>query len=383
MSPAVIFLNALAHAFSAVGLYAEGHPARVRSMEVTFKALEALFKKTASPAFSFIHDQVIYGDKPLREMRNWALADRLSGRQIERIEFARGVKPEELVRFLERLAAGGGVEERFWSTDSTEYRFIRFGPIQMGKEEEDEKHSAFNLNRQMVKVDELHDDAARKGQISGSLARTVVDTIALAMRSQSRMLVPLVPLKKADEYTTVHSMNTSVLSMALGEFILLAGPEVRMVGEAALLHDVGKVAVPTEILNKPDKLDEKEWEYIKQHPVDGARILMQSGEGMSLAAVAAYEHHLRTDGTGYPELSFPRKPHRISQLIHLCDAYDAMRTTRPFQEAMPHGEILKILVKGAGAEFNIDLVKGFITMLKEWEERIVVADGEEPVPDAG
>ena len=162
----------------------------------------------------------------------------------------------------------------------------------------------------------------------------------------------------------------------------LAGPEVRIIGEAALLHDVGKVEVPVEILNKPDMLDDEEWEHIKRHPVAGARILMRSGEGMELAAIAAYEHHMRTDGTGYPETNPPRKPHRISQLIHLCDAYDAMRTTRPFQKAMPHGEILKILVKGAGTEFNKDLVKRFITMLKEWEERIVVADGEESVPDA-
>lgn len=379
MSPAAVFLNALAHAFSSVGLYGEGHPARVRSLDVTYRALEVLMKETVRPTFSFLHGQVVYEDQPLREMRDWPLAERFARRKIERIEFTRGVTREELNLFLVRLAAGGGAEERLWSSDSSEFRFIRFGPLMMGDEEQ---HSAFNLNRQMVRVDELYDEALRKGRLSGTLARTVVDTIALAMRSESKLLVPLVPLKEADQYTTVHSMNTSVLSMALGEFIRLAGPEVRMVGEAALLHDVGKVMVPTEILTKPERLNEKEWEYIKRHPIDGARILMRSGEGLELAAIAAYEHHLRPDGTGYPELSFPRKPHRISQLIHLCDAYDAMRTTRPFQEAMPHGRILKILVEGAGKQYALDLVKGFITMLKEWESRMVIADGEESVPEA-
>jgi putative nucleotidyltransferase with HDIG domain len=196
-----------------------------------------------------------------------------------------------------------------------------------------------------------------------------VDTLTSAMRRESKLFLPLVPLKQTDQYTTVHSMNTSVLAIALGEFMHLSGPEVRVVGEAALLHDVGKVVVPPDILNKPGKLDDREWQEIVRHPVEGARILLNSGQGLEVAAVAAYEHHLRWDGGGYPDLKFKRPPHRVSQLVHLCDAYDAMRTKRPFQDPLPPDVIIDILLKGKGSNFDPDLVDLFVSMIRRWEER--------------
>ena len=129
MTPPTIFLTAIAHAFSAIGLYSEGHAAREKSLEVSMKALDVLFKTAETPTFSFVHGEVIFGTEPLREMRDWALAKRLAGRQIQRIEFHRGVSREELSLFLVRLAASG--EGQFWSTDSNEFQFIRFGPVSM------------------------------------------------------------------------------------------------------------------------------------------------------------------------------------------------------------------------------------------------------------
>jgi HD-GYP domain-containing protein (c-di-GMP phosphodiesterase class II) len=377
MTGPAIFLTAIAHAFSAIGLYGEGHPAREKSLELSLKALDALFNATETPTFSFVHGDVIFGTQPLRELKGWALTKRFAGREIQRIEFHRGVDKEELSLFLIRLAASG--EGRMWSSDTDEFRFIRFGPVSM-KGQEDRK-SDLNLTDQVSMVDEMHDSAKRKGQISPALARTVVDTISRAMRSQGQLLVPLVPLKKFDQYTTVHSMNTSVLSMALGEFMEMAGPEVRSVGEAALLHDVGKTIVPPEILNKPGALDKNEWEHIKRHPVEGARILMRSGDGLDLAIIAAYEHHLKLTGGGYPELNYVRKPHRISQLIHLCDAYDAMRTNRPFQNAYDQARIFKVLLEGAGTDYAPDLVKWFVKMMKLWDKQVVIAGGDETAPD--
>jgi HD-GYP domain-containing protein (c-di-GMP phosphodiesterase class II) len=377
MTPPTIFLTALAHAFSAIGLYGEGHPAREKSLDLSMKALDVLFNTVNSPTFSFVHGEVIFGTQPLRDLKGWALAGRLQKREIQRIQFNRGVGREELSLFLVRLSGAG--EGRFWSTDSDEFRYMRFGPVSM--KGEDEQKADFKLPKQVALVDELHDDAKRKGKISSTLARTVVDTISRAMRSQSRLLVPLVPLKKFDQYTTVHSMNTSVLSMALGEYMDMAGSEVRMIGEAALLHDVGKTIVPPEILNKPGALDEKEWEHIKRHPVEGARILMRSGDGLDLAIIAAYEHHLKLTGGGYPELNYVRKPHRISQLIHLCDAYDAMRTNRPFQDAYNQKKIFKVLLDGAGTDYAPDLVKWFVNMMKKWDKQVVIADGDEIIPD--
>jgi HD-GYP domain-containing protein (c-di-GMP phosphodiesterase class II) len=83
------------------------------------------------------------------------------------------------------------------------------------------------------------------------------------------------------------------------------------------------------------------------------------------------------DGKGYPELIYPRSPHRISQIIRLCDAYDAMRTKRTYQDALSTEEIIRVMEEGAGVEFAADLVKSFVRLLSEWNSRIVRADAGE------
>ena len=358
------FLTALGHAFSALGLYTAGHPAREKPLQQAFDLLNGLLNEDRHVNFSFLEDEVVFGDQPLREMKGWARARRLIAAGVERIEFVTGLTRTEFDAFLTAVTARSTTARETAPLDPLNFRHIQFGLLQSEDEE-----PPFEAEREMAKVDQFHDEALKRGKITVDLARSVVDTLTSTMRQEAKLFLPLVPLKQADQYTTVHSMNTSVLSIALGEFMQLSGPEVRIVGEAALLHDVGKVVVPSEVLNKPGKLDDEEWVHIKRHPVEGARILLNSGKGLEVAAVAAYEHHLRWDGGGYPELRYPRRPHRVSQLVHLCDAYDAMRTRRPFQDPLPPDVIMDILLKGSGSNFDPDLVELFVKMIRRWEAR--------------
>jgi len=357
MNPPQRFLNALSQVFSAMSLYGEGHPARERALDEVCKWLAALLKENRHSTFTFLEGEVVFSGNPLREFRNWPLGKRMDQIKVQRLEFMQGVTRKEVHGFLNdialRLSAGPAAAG---DSRPVAYPHILYGLV---RKEQERPEGSINLTAEAGNVDSIHDEAESEGTVPIELARSVVDTLTDAMRSESRLLVPLVPLRETDEYSTVHSMNTSVLSMALGEYLHLAGPEVRIIGEAALLHDVGKVSVPKEILNKPDKLEEEEWEVIKQHPLEGARMILKSGEGLDVAAMTAYEHHLKWNGGGYPELRFPRRPHRVSQLVHLCDAYDAMRTQRPFQDPIDHDEILRILERGAGVEWDPDLVRDF------------------------
>ena len=377
MSAPFRFLNALARVFSALSLYGEGHPAREQALEEVYQGLLGLLDEDRHPTFTFLEGDVVYGKRSLREFRDWPLGKRLLEIEVQRFEFMPGASRQEVSGFLNELAA------RFIAGRSTSpdepvvYPHIKFGPID---EEEEEPGATFNLGEQTEKVDSIHDEATKKGRIPIELASSVVETLSMAMRAESSLLVPLVPLKETDEYSTVHSINTSVIAMALGEYLRLTGHEVRLLGQAGLLHDVGKVIIPKDIINKPTTLDPDEWEVVKLHTSEGAKIILQSGEGLDMAAMAAYEHHLKWKGEGgYPNLNWPRRPHRISQLIHLCDGYDAMRTKRPFQNPMPTEEILLILLKGAGVDFEPGLIKNFIHMMHKWASRIVIADGEETV----
>ena len=367
------FLKSLARSFSAISLYADGHPARVQAADDVYNALTALLAEHPRPTFTLLEGGVVYNNQPLREFRDWAPGRNLAAVDVERFEFTPGIQREEVDYFLLELAVRIGSRGK-QAPPPRYHPNIDYGPIRR----DDEESADINLGEQRVTVDELHDEAIKKGKVPIELARNVIDTLSMAMQSEGQLLVPLVPLRETDEYTTVHAMNTSVLAMALGEFLNLSAPDVRVIGEAGLLHDVGKVSVPLEILNKPDKLDEREWEIMRTHPVEGAKIILASGGDLTLPAMAAYEHHLKWNGEGgYPDLLWPRRPHRISQFIHLCDAYDAMRTKRPFQAPLPHEEILAILEKGAGVEFEPEIVNCFTRMMREWVSQMVIADGEE------
>lgn len=372
MSQAAKFLNSVAHAFSTMGLYGPRHPARREAVDDMLEELRALLRDTPNPVFCFLNHEVVYRDRPLRELKAWAFGRRLSESKIQRLEFTGGVSREELESFLEEITArlqsdgANGSCDEMWAADH-----VKFGPIKLPDE------VTGDLAEAIESVDLLHADAASDGKVSESLARGVVHTLTQAMRYGRRLLVPLVPLKRNDQYTTVHSINSSILAMGLAEFLHFGGGDVRRIGEAALLHDVGKIFTPQEIVAKPGALTPEEWEIIKRHPVDGARILLKSGNNMELAATVAYEHHVGWQGHGgYPTLRYNRRLHPASRLIQICDVYDACRTRRPFREPLPADEVVRFLKESAGDKSDPQLTAAFIEMMQAWDSRVVTV-GEE------
>jgi putative nucleotidyltransferase with HDIG domain len=242
----------------------------------------------------------------------------------------------------------------------------------------------FSLAEESAAVDWLHGEL-REGQgLHLVEAETVVQSLALAMRGDQEHLIPLLRLKSFDQYTTTHAMNVSVLAMALAEYLELRDSEIRAFGVAGLLHDLGKVTIPEDILNKSGRLTESEREVMNRHPAEGARIILETEENLDLAAVVAYEHHIKLNGEGYPKLRHPRRCHQASDLIHVCDVFDALRTHRPYREAWETERVLQYIERGAGREFDPDLALPFVRMMRAWHTRLAeVEDRGEPVLVAG
>jgi len=359
----------MAKAFTNLSLYRAGHPARESALDDAVEALDALLAINPEPDFSFLDGDIIYQDRPLSELRNLPLIKHLARRRIQRIEISIGLTRQEFRTFLEEAS-----NQLNRPTDSLSTGPIRFPHISFGRldtsEEDEEQVTPFDLKAEVDKVEFLREEASVKGRVSTALARAVVQTLSTAMRYSRNVMVPLLTLKDVDQYSTVHSMNTSMLAMAMGEYFRLPKQQVRVIGEAALLHDMGKVTIPLDILNKPEAPTDREWEVIKQHPVEGARILLRSPEGLELAVIAAYEHHIKWNCEGYPLLHYKRRPHRIAQLTKICDTFDAMRTQRPFQGSVPTEQILSTLAAGAGTEYQPELVRAFISMMGEWSSQI-------------
>src|SRR5690606_9202726 len=123
-------------------------------------------------------------------------------------------------------------------------------------------------------------------------AEAIVRSLSVAMHGEQAFVIPLLRLKEYDQYTTTHSLNVSTLAMALAEYLGMGPAAVRALGTAGLLHDLGKVTVPDEILNKPGKLTDRERTIMNRHPVEGARKILETEQFLDLAAVVAYEHHM-------------------------------------------------------------------------------------------
>ena len=209
----------------------------------------------------------------------------------------------------------------------------------------------------------------------------VVQLLAAAMHQEQEIILPLVELKEIDQYTATHSINVAVLSMGLAESMALSSTDVRAVGEAALLHDVGKTVIPLEVLNKPGKLNDEEWKTIREHPVEGARILLASGPRFAFAATAAYEHHIGWTGKkGYPALHYDRQPGRLSRLIQVCDIYDALRTRRPHRGPWSVARTLEHLQKEAGDYLDPEFVTAFLSMIRQWEPVVLKQNAPQEAP---
>lgn len=386
MSLAADFLVALAKAVSAMSLYAEGHPSRMRAVDGAHDAILRLQEESPRPRFTFLGDEIVSGDRPLRELRRWNWGAKLARAGIQRLEFVGPVERDDLEHFLETVharLAGPGVETA--EARPSRSTNIRWGQVTVeGLEDDADREGGgrslrtatlgFDLEDEFDATGWLHRELKEERRLHMLEAESLVRSLSVAMHGDQAFLIPLVRLKRSDQYTTTHAMNVSVLSMALAEFIGLAPGDVRAFGIAGLLHDLGKVAVPDDILNKPGKLTEEERAVMNRHPEDGARMILEAEEHLDLAAVVAYEHHIRIDGAGYPTFRHPRRPHRASELVHVCDVFDALRTHRPYRDAWAQERILGYIEEGAGSEFQRDMAHAFVRMMRQWSDRVATVD---------
>ena len=191
----------------------------------------------------------------------------------------------------------------------------------------------------------------------------MIDGLAQAVVQNRSALMALTALKDYDNYTFTHMVNVSILTMAQARGLGIDGPLLREFGLAALMHDIGKVKTPAEILNKPDKLTDEEFDIMKRHVVDGAEILRGTPDIPSLAPVVAFEHHLRIDGTGYPHGVTRPNLNLATMLCGIADVYDAMRSQRKYQQAFPSERILAVLQRNDGTQFDQHLIRRFVQLL--------------------
>jgi putative nucleotidyltransferase with HDIG domain len=378
MSDPVRFLTALTQALSTMSLYGDDHPATARGVEGALERLRELQEPDPKLQFTFLSGEVLCGSEVVHDLEGWEWSIRLARAGVERIEFLSPVELDQFGRFLSHLAIRLGIRQGssadIWQMGESS---IRYGQVTLGQGQLLRLERAlpvatltYTLREERDTMDWVHQEIQNGARIPMVEADAVVRSLSIAMHAEQAMVLPLLQLKEFDQYTTTHSMNVSVLAMALGEYLELGGATVRALGIAGLLHDLGKTCIPREILVKPGKLTEAEREVVREHPIVGARMLLASTEPMELAAVVAYEHHVMLDGGGYPALQDARGAQYASMLVHVCDVYDALRTNRPYREAWESERALAYIRDRAGIEFDPGIAQAFIGMMRQWDQRI-------------
>jgi hypothetical protein len=339
-------------------LYSEGHPRVAQAAAMVLEAMTAAVGRQDSITFLIVGEDLVVDDRPLRRAgiyhQNFVHA--LRRRKVERLTLARGLELSELLQFVSVLAAGG--------TPATTPHII-VGRVEMATDEDAGATGAESRAAPVsaAQIDEGREAFARfRTDRRGSLHKMeeVVWSLMESLARSAHDVIPLAPLKTHDEYTFIHSVNVSLLVLAQARTFGIQGAPLHSLGLAALCHDVGKLTVPIDILNRPGKLEGDDWKVMMSHAEQGAWQLAALDDAPPLSVVVAYEHHLRFDGQpAYPRLRRPRRPILAAQLTSLADVFDAVSTLRPYNKARTRPVALGILGERAGTFHDPMLVGNF------------------------
>ena len=372
------FITYISNATRNKVIYPQGHPIITRSLMRTFEILENLLEERERVSLAAIGDELIFEGITLHEasVARYGFTRELRQREIEKVTFLKGLKNEDFLGLIDLLVMrpeqlkniGGPIE----ALASKGIKNIVLGKIGDPQEfqpelvygEEESKVRAKEYYREAIDaIKRVVEDIEFKRRINLEKARYAINCVVASIQRNRTPLITLASLKAHDEYTFSHAVNVAVLTLVQAEALGLDRQTLNDLGIAALLHDVGKLKVPEEILKKPARLTAEEFEVIKLHPANGAKILLSTPGINKLAYVVTFEHHIKYDLSGYPPVSPGRKLNLGSMLVRIADTYDAMRSNRYYAKETPPEKTIKEMEEASGKEFDPVLLRKFIRLI--------------------
>lgn len=198
--------------------------------------------------------------------------------------------------------------------------------------------------------------------------KNIVNNILDELLDNKDILINLSDIKTMDDYTFSHSVNVCVLSVITGINLGLNQLKIRDLGVGALLHDVGKTLIPPEILNKPSKLSEDEFEEIKKHTVLGYELLKKNIHISETSAYIALAHHERYNGSGYPSCIEGGRIHLFARIVAIADVYDALTSDRVYRKKICVHEVVEHIMALGKQHFDTDIIQSFILNIAIYPE---------------
>ena len=226
---------------------------------------------------------------------------------------------------------------------------VQTPPVNLAVSMEDELQRAARLcERSKAAVVSMFSDARMGQALQFEQAGELVEEISDSIMRHPNALISLARLKNADEYTYMHSVAVCALMIALARNLGLNEAQVREAGLAGLLHDIGKMAIPNEVLNKPGKLTDNEFATVRDHPEAGSRMLIASKQVSALVLDVCLHHHEKVDGSGYPHRLAGEQISLYARMGAVCDVYDAITSDRPYKRGWDPAESIRKMAEWKG-----------------------------------
>jgi len=353
-------------------LYPQAHPAVRQPLQELSALLCDLLKEHRELHLGVVDGTFFLGNRllvaPTAAVAE--LAERLSKKEVYAITVSAGVTADELFHFASLLARrDSNVDLLPGEMERCGIKAIRLGIDQLtAGDDADETAGAASgiyleaINAVRDTMREVENGRIPSGDWIASVANNMV---SVTMKDHTTMLA-LSMVKDYDDYTFYHSVNVAILALALGAFCGLDRDALKELNTAALLHDIGKTRIDKTILNRPGKLSSDEFEQMKMHPEEGAKIVREMTEISPQVADVVLGHHIKYNRTGYPEWASDRSGSMLAELVAVADCYDAITTLRVYQAPTAPRQALDILHRLSGTTLNAELVEKFEAMMGEY-----------------
>ncbi len=361
-------VQALAGTFKSLQLYPARHPAVAKQIGLVQLLLQRLFADKQSLKLGVIEGS-LYFEEYLAEEKHGAAAEVariLVSLGIEALEFHIGLSERELLIFLDAVASGQDKGKRL-ATELQSQGVENIRILSLRKKPQEDRRAARKVYGQALKVmeDIFHD--VRLGTIpSTAEAITVIREMTQITLDDPHSIFALSLLKDYDQYTFTHSVNVSIIALAVGRACELSTDRLRLLGLGALLHDLGKLKTDVRIICKPGKLTAEEFHEIRKHPANGVAIVEQMESIPPEVLDIVRGHHLHFDRSGYPPEALQQKTSALVEMTAIADTYDAMTTLRAYQRPMTPRRAIERMHQLSGNYLHPEYVRRFVASLGDY-----------------
>lgn len=369
-------------------IYSTNHPKFKEFLERLYLILEDILQQRKEITLGIVSGELAWEEEIFFDLSKklGALITFLEENRIERIIFAQGLRYEELHQFIVFLTTAKkkekAEEKEFFAPQGIQH--VRAGRLRAHVPSDGPDQEYDELRRKYVSsvqaASRVLNIVLEEEEIDYLDLRFNILSVMEDFMGRHQELLNLVSVKQKDLVTFVHLLNVALLVMFFASKLGFSKDDVLDLGIAALYHDIGKLYIFQRIIKKKSKLTEREYLQGKDHPIIGATILDSYRDSLGyLPVVAAYEHHLRYDLTGYPKMSFPRQPHFASLMISICDVYDALALKRSYKKDYPPDKIYELMILEKGKIFHPELLDKFFRFIGVWPVGTIIALNDERI----